>query len=835
VAAAAAGWDASGVFGWSPETLTELVAEFDHTWQRLGADGTWTHDELVQLAAAYYDALDAVERSRRERDKVAQFVGSLAAVVAASVVIVATGGTGTPLVVSMLAGAGLGAGADALVAAQFRDYTSPDQALLDIAQGAVSGALTVAGEALAKPVGAIIGRAMARDAALTAVNRAVAWTAQSAVEGAINGAVFGAGDAVFATAIDRSTWERGVLGIFARFLSAAATGAFLGGVTGAVASPVIGAGFAGAGRVLRGVGRQLGIAGEAASGLERVAAFADQGRFDMAMRHLDELSLTGAQREALTQELYRRALASTAEGAAIPESVLRELEHARQVTRGLEYEIGPARAGERPQLNTRPVDDLLRGLEDRLGAAELNQVRKIIYGEIRLAPEELIVKQQAFRRGLDQALEDLAPAGERVTLPPYEVRVVPPEAFEGMFRTRQGMALTLVEGDRAVVYVRADANVRTYMLQEAAHVRQLADPHLAAEMRLLSERNLLSWADKTPVEQLQLLAVQRRLEVDAQRRIIDALTPEIPYAADAAMAEELAAAHARLDELLAHESRAAQITPGQLAEMEDGLQPRPGWMDEEARLFGRRTDPEDLTIHHGRVPGGTLGTRSAEPNISDALGRAGVERHVQEVLGQLQQLQATGQYAGAIPWRVLEIPAAQRDAVQQMLDVVLAKGNPAETRLFAERLGPAGAREVRMPVGRGTKSGLAGSRKVDHLFPDPVHPQGVVLRESKNLWESSFSVARGTHSLRELSDDLTLLRHPGFAEAHLEWRVDSVQPLPHEAVLDLQRIIQTELGDTLPLPQFQADANGNITAPTVTLQSASGRFTFDFRIRTSPF
>ena len=367
LAAAAAGIDASGVFGFSPETVTELAAEFDRTWQRLGADGRWTQDKLVQLAAAYYDALDAVQRNRRERDKVAEFVGTLAAVVAAGVVIAATGGAAAISVSTYLASSALGAGADAIVASQFRDYTSPDQTLGDLAHGAVSAALTVAGEALAFPVGQIMGRAVARDVALGAVNRAGIWFARSAVEGAINGAVFGAGDAVFATAIDRSTWERGVLAIFSRFLTAAVQGAFMGGVTGAVAAPVIGAALAGAGRVLVGVGRRMGVLGpDLAAGLERVGVYADQGRLDMALRHLDELTgLTGAQREAITQQLYRQALATGAEGAAIPEQLVRELEHARQVTRGLDYEIGPARPGERPRLNTQPVEDLLSRLEGR--------------------------------------------------------------------------------------------------------------------------------------------------------------------------------------------------------------------------------------------------------------------------------------------------------------------------------------------------------------------------------------------------------------------------------------------------------------------------------------
>ncbi|SDZ15049.1 hypothetical protein SAMN05444365_10635 [Micromonospora pattaloongensis] len=585
LAAASAGIDASGVFGWSPETVTEMAAEFERVWARFSTTG-WSHPALVQLGAAYYDALDAIDRNRGERNEVAQFVGQLAATVAGIVVIVATAGTGTPLVVSMLMAAGLGAGASASVAAQFRDYTTPDQAVEDVAHGAVTAALTVAGESFSNPVGQLAGKQMARFAARSAVNKAVAGAARMAVEGAIDGAIGGAGDAVFTTAIDRATWERSASAIFARFLSAAAQGAFWGGVTGAVASPVVGGAFAGAGRLLRIAGELGAVGGEVASGLEHVAALADQGRFDVALRRLDELNLTGAQRDALTQDLYRRALGSSADGAAVPDHVLRELENARQVTRSLEYEPA-ARPGERPRLDVTPIEDLLKRLEADLGAGNVTHVRKILYGEIRLAPEELITKQHAFGRGLDDALAELASPAERAAMPPYEVRVLPPEAFEGMFRTRQGRALTLLEGDRAVVYVRSDAPIRTQMLQEAAHLRQLADPEFAADVRFLTERNVLDWADKSAEDRLHLLHVQRRLEIDAQERILAALKKEAPYGG--VTPAELAEAQARLAELSRHEAEARALTPEDIAEMNAGTRPRPSWMEEEARLFGRET------------------------------------------------------------------------------------------------------------------------------------------------------------------------------------------------------------------------------------------------------
>jgi hypothetical protein len=355
-----------------------------------------------------------------------------------------------------------------------------------------------------------------------------------------------------------------------------------------VLSPLLGAGVAGAGKALAVIGRELGVGGAGASAaIRRIGTLADEGRFDMALREMDRLQLSGVQRDALTQELYRRALGSTREGAVVPERVLRELEHARQVTRGLDYEIGPIQAGERPRLDVRPVEELLARLEPELGPGATAYVRKIIYGEIRLPPERLIVAQHAFETGLQRALDDLVPSSERALLPRYEVRVLPEEAFQGMFGEQRAGAITLLEGNRAVVYASAEADVRTYMLQEAAHVWQLADPELAADARMLTEHNILDWAGKSAEDRLHLLGLQRRLEIDAQQRIIKALQDETRNLPEPQSLEELTHAQERLAELQGHQAEAEAITPEELAEMNAGLRRRPAWMEDKARLFGR--------------------------------------------------------------------------------------------------------------------------------------------------------------------------------------------------------------------------------------------------------
>jgi hypothetical protein len=495
----------------------------------------------------------------------------------------------------MLAGAALGGEASEVLASAFRDYTSPEQALSDFGAGAVTGALTVAGDMLAKPAAEVVSARMAGFAARSAVNRAVAGAAAMAVEGAINGVVSGAGEAVFATAIDRHTWEHGVAEIFARFLSAAVEGAFTGGLMGAAAAPVLGGVVAGAGRLtsrLAGFVERVGInevPAVAVEGLEHVVAAADAGRFDVALNLLDDAGahLSAADRELVTTELYRRALASGAHGAEISPEVVGRLEEVRARVR--EVEVSAPSPGEPPSraVGLAPIEEALSHLEGQLGAPELAQVRRILYGEVRLPTAERLVRQAEFEGGMRDALTDLLTPEERMAIPAYDVRVLSPESFSGMFRTTEGRAVTLLERGRAVVYVRSDAPVRTYMVQEAAHLRQLADPQLAADVRLLSERNLSGWASTSAEDRLHLLGVQRRLEIDAQQRIVATLQRDAPLAEARITSDELDNATRRLEELQRHEADAARITPQELSEMNAGVRSLPAWMDEEARLFGR--------------------------------------------------------------------------------------------------------------------------------------------------------------------------------------------------------------------------------------------------------
>lgn len=235
-----------------------------------------------------------------------------------------------------------------------------------------------------------------------------------------------------------------------------------------------------------------------------------------------------------------------------------------------------------------------------------------------------------------------------------------------------------------------------------------------------------------------------------------------------------------------------------------------------------------------------------QPGVSNAQGEAGVLRHTQEVLDELTDLQGQGRIAGDIPNSVPMATAppngvttrAARQGWQETLEElgqrVLDPNDAFGPRDLAEVFGPAGAREVRMPVHRGTRSGVRGSRLIDHFYPNP-NGGGVVMRESKNLQRFMLD----SHTSRELLDDMTLLQHPAFHDSIALWRIDSTLAIHRNTLQALQRRVLDELGENLLPAGGQAlryGRNGRLIAPNpLRLETASGRFIFDLRILPTPF
>ncbi len=576
IAAARRGIDLSGAVGWTKEQLLELESAFSRDWDRLSVGG-WTRSKAAELAVSYYRVLDAVDAHRGGRDAVATLASTVAAVAAATVVVAATGGAAAPAVVTALA-ATAGGATSVATADALRDYTPPEQGLEDFGRGAVEGALTVVGGSLsARAVKAVVGaggRAAIKGAARSAVSTAVGRVAMGSLESAIDGAIGGAGGELFSTALDEATWDRGVGGVIAAFLAAAARGAFTGALAGGLTGPVahgVGAGVKRIGRIGRRLAARAGLvpeklADDVAGALDHIAYLAEAGEFDSAMRKLDQIALEPAQRKAFSRALHERAIGSAFKDAEISDDAWALIQKA---------------TGAADNMDTKLVEELLTQLETKVGPSELSSLRKIFYGRYRLAPEKLIPAQVNFEREMEHWVDITWPRGQ--PLPNYEVRVLPKEAFEGMFQSKSGQAVTLLERERLVIYVRVDADPVTAMSDEVAHLHQLADPMAAPHFRMLEEQNLKSWAGMSAGDRFDFYRIKLEAEIDAQRRMLEILEEQASWSDDAA--DQARRVREALSNLEAREREVLSVSSEQLAEMNSGSRPLPQWLEEEPRLF----------------------------------------------------------------------------------------------------------------------------------------------------------------------------------------------------------------------------------------------------------
>ena len=94
-----------------------------------------------------------------------------------------------------------------------------------------------------------------------------------------------------------------------------------------------------------------------------------------------------------------------------------------------------------------------------------------------------------------------------------------------------GAAVVRNEGGVPVLYVRKGAHP-SRIAEEAIHLVQLKDPHLAKLFAKLDEAKLAKWPTLKPAERVDILKAKLDLEIDAQRRLIKDIAGREPGAAN---------------------------------------------------------------------------------------------------------------------------------------------------------------------------------------------------------------------------------------------------------------------------------------------------------------
>ncbi|MCB0338805.1 MAG: FHA domain-containing protein, partial [Bdellovibrionales bacterium] len=179
-----------------------------------------------------------LEDVRSAKDAVAEGAATVGATVAAAAAIAATGGAATPLAIAAVAAAsGAGyAGAKAIVLGA--DYEL-DGAVVDIAAGAVDGAMNIVGAAAAAKIVAKLGG--------SGIGKALSWGADAVVDAGLGGAAGG----IVQTSLQKETWQDGLVDGIGKVAESAVVQGAIGALTGAAIKGSIAAVVAPAGIVFR--------------------------------------------------------------------------------------------------------------------------------------------------------------------------------------------------------------------------------------------------------------------------------------------------------------------------------------------------------------------------------------------------------------------------------------------------------------------------------------------------------------------------------------------------------------------------------------------------------
>lgn len=223
---------------WAGPNVDENAARFRVYFDQVRLRGIG-RAELAQLADLYYRTMAALDAFAPANRAFASTAAQLVAAVAATVVVsAASGGSMGPAAVVALAAFAGGATAG-LTGAVIRGRSTDAEILTDVSTGAVEGAVSVVGSALAARAvhGATAGHAAGEAARLaggTAVRRATGGAGAAIAESIIDGAIGGAAGELFQTAVDEATWDRGVAAAIAALMAALTRGAAFGAVGGLV-------------------------------------------------------------------------------------------------------------------------------------------------------------------------------------------------------------------------------------------------------------------------------------------------------------------------------------------------------------------------------------------------------------------------------------------------------------------------------------------------------------------------------------------------------------------------------------------------------------------------
>lgn len=204
---------------------------------------------------------------------------------------------------------------------------------------------------------------------------------------------------------------------------------------------------------------------------------------------------------------------------------------------------------------------------------------------LRATPEQ----EQVLRQNLLASV----PADQRHKVARVPVLLMPDAAFAHYARSASGNAVTVILHGKPVVVLRQGADPGV-LREEGIHALQAQDPRWRQHIGSLDEARLSRWDDLPLEMQLALYRNKLELEIDAHDRMVDDLANQLLRSDDPAQQRrlrlELELAQRTLGNLENRMAEAAGITPLRQLQIRAGLQPKPQWLLQPARLFNKASD-----------------------------------------------------------------------------------------------------------------------------------------------------------------------------------------------------------------------------------------------------
>lgn len=245
------------------------------------------------------------------------------------------------------------------------------------------------------------------------------------------------------------------------------------------------------------------------------------------------------------------------------------------------------------------------------------------------------------------------PPQQRKQFEQTAIDVVSDAEFERLTRSAKGQAVVIIEDGKPRVLMRESADPKV-LREEGIHLMQSVDPTKAHLFKKLDEAKLKNWDNLPLDEQLSIYRAKLDLEIDGQQQLIKNLDEQLAAVGDDAAArkqlmDRLEEARDTLDNLSTRLDDVGSISPQKRVDIASGKVPKPEYLDQPARLFGKKSRLEIKQELVAKLKAAGIDATEAKrvlENLRVAAKTPGQGKAFDEVVAKIEKLAANKSPAG---------------------------------------------------------------------------------------------------------------------------------------------------------------------------------------------